>query len=330
MKTYNKLMSVSEVDFLIKSGKILVLAGDEIVLKKRPKGNWIGGTIPYFIDEKGGCFSQEYIFVTDLTDVTKEFKICEYSSSSLTSLVTDRYSDGFIWLLIPGFSEIHQSFSVDVYNLPDIYDVPIMGWVTGIDLNQLGKVKPKVLNGASGKFIENKALALHVKLPGIKYAQVDIINLFEQGSGDTITFSKGGFNCSSCIINGEPANLAKYITENNIDTRLPLVADYSGAMINISIQNVDAIANTVAFYAPVRENVEYRFAKHVNDYVSEFTKLIPQDTSEIVASCNCILNYLYSELEGKKTGSLTGPITFGEIAYVLVNQTLVYLSIKDA
>jgi hypothetical protein len=38
---------------------------------------------------------------------------------------------------------------------------------------------------------------------------------------------------------------------------------------------------------------------------------------------------LYSELEGKKTASIIGPITFGEIAYQLLNQTLVYAEIQD-
>lgn len=44
-------------------------------------------------------------------------------------------------------------------------------------------------------------------------------------------------------------------------------------------------------------------------------------------ACNCILNYLYSELEGKKVPTMLGPMTFGEIAYQLLNQTLVYLTI---
>ena len=43
-----------------------------------------------------------------------------------------------------------------------------------------------------------------------------------------------------------------------------------------------------------------------------------------------MLNYLYAELEGKKTGSIVGPITFGEIAYVLLNQTLVHLLIEQS
>jgi len=41
------------------------------------------------------------------------------------------------------------------------------------------------------------------------------------------------------------------------------------------------------------------------------------------------LNYLYSGLEGKKTGNVTGPITFGEVAYQLLNQTMVYMTIEN-
>ena len=46
-------------------------------------------------------------------------------------------------------------------------------------------------------------------------------------------------------------------------------------------------------------------------------------------SCNCILNYLYGELEGKKIDNISGPITFGEIGYQLLNQTLTFLYIED-
>jgi len=46
-------------------------------------------------------------------------------------------------------------------------------------------------------------------------------------------------------------------------------------------------------------------------------------------SSNCILNYLYGELEGKKIKNVTGPITFGEIGYMLLNQTLTFLYIEN-
>jgi hypothetical protein len=34
-------------------------------------------------------------------------------------------------------------------------------------------------------------------------------------------------------------------------------------------------------------------------------------------------------LDGKKTGEITGPVTFGEVAYQLFNQTMVYLTVSD-
>jgi light-regulated signal transduction histidine kinase (bacteriophytochrome) len=42
------------------------------------------------------------------------------------------------------------------------------------------------------------------------------------------------------------------------------------------------------------------------------------------------LNYVHAGLEGRRTPGFLGPATFGEIAYQLLNQTLVYLRIADA
>jgi hypothetical protein len=329
MKTSNRLVDVADAVKLIENKKTLVIAGEEDVLKQLPKGNWIGGTIPYFMDTNGGCFSKSKVFVTDLTGLIAEFKIEAYNSEELPSFINNQYKNGFTYVLIPAFSEIHTRYSIDVYSIADLYNQPIFGWITGIDLNDFGKKSPKVFNGNTLETIDNKAIMLHASLPDNKYAKLEIINLFNQGNGDTITFPETGFQSSDCIINGKKENLAKYISTRNIDTRLPLVADYSGASINISIQNIDKTKNTVDYYAPAQSGVEYKFAHPISNYIAEFTKSLPSDESGIVTSCNCILNYLYSELEGKKTGNIAGPITFGEIAYVLVNQTLVYLSIEN-
>ena len=159
---------------------------------------------------------------------------------------------------------------------------------------------------------------MHVKLPADKFAEIDIINLFEQGEGDVIEFPESGFQVGDALINGQKQNFADYVLKNQLDTRLPLVADYNGAMVNISLQSIDEEQKLVNFYAPVFSGVNYKQAAPVNDYIKAFTKLLPEEgLNEKLFSCNCILNYLYSELEGKKTGNLTGPITFGEIAYQL-------------
>lgn len=76
-------------------------------------------------------------------------------------------------------------------------------------------------------------------------------------------------------------------------------------------------------------DVEYRQAQAVDDYPRAFARALPGDAGGIRWSCNCILNYLYSELEGKRTGRITGPMTFGEVAYQLLNQTMVYLRLES-
>jgi hypothetical protein len=188
-----------------------------------------------------------------------------------------------------------------------------------------------VVNGETGEIFEDTAVVMHATLPEDKYADIGIINIFKQGDGETIQFLEDGFVHAEALINGEKQNLAEYITEKKLDIRLPLVADYLGAMINVSFQKVDEESDpkTVHFYAPVFQGQQYRQARAVEDYVSDFMGHMPADSENITFSCNCILNYLYSELEGKQTGRFIGPMTFGEVAYQLINQTLAYLSIHD-
>jgi hypothetical protein len=145
-----------------------------------------------------------------------------------------------------------------------------------------------------------------------------------------IRFEKSGFQVSQCLVNGKPANLAEYITSKGISTEFPLVGDYNGSSINVSFQAVDAAKGTVELYAPVFAGVDYHFAKPVADYSGAFAKAVTGEEPEPAFACNCILNYLYGKLEGKTAGHLTGPITFGEIAHQLLNQTVVRLQILGA
>jgi len=174
---------------------------------------------------------------------------------------------------------------------------------------------------------------LQAQLPPGKVAEIGIINLFEQGDGDILSFGSDGFSAKDVLVNGEKRNFAAYIMKNKLDTKLPLVADYYGAMVNISFQDVDEVEGQVKFYAPVFTGIRYKHARPVADYVKVFNDRLGRegaiDSTRVAFSCNCILNYLYSELEGKKTDPFVGPVTFGEIAYQLLNQTLVYLEIMD-
>ncbi len=323
----SKLYSVDQVVDLINTGKLLSLAGDNKVLETLPKGNWIAGSIPYFMDVDKGVFNQEKIYVHELETLDNDFKIVSYDNDSISNIVKDSFDNGFTIAIFPPFSEVLQEYSLNSTHYEGLYNNPIVGWVSGIDLNSADI--PRVYNGMSGEVFENKAVAIHVKLPQDSFAQIEIVNIFERDEqSDEIEFFTDSFDVINCQINGKEANLAKYFENHNIDVKLPLVADYSGALINVSIKEIDAENEFVSFYAPVFKGVSYKFAKPINDYIHKFEVDTLNVEANSAFSCNCILNYLYGELEGKKINNVKGPITFGEIGYQLLNQTLVNLYVE--
>lgn len=102
------------------------------------------------------------------------------------------------------------------------------------------------------------------------------------------------------------------------------------AMINISIKQVDSAENRVEFFAPVFVGIEYKIAKPVGDYVSHFEAMMPNDPADdIFFSCSCVLNSIHADLKNRPLRGFTGPMTFGEIVYQLLNQTLAYAVIED-
>ena len=323
-----KLMSVEKVVRLIRAGKRLVLAGDEGVLSKLPAGNWIGGTIPYFMDSDGGKYTQKRIYVTEIPNFVIMSKTVVYTEQDIHKVYTQSPKTGFSIIILPSSSDVHSAFSLNCPKFDQFATKPLIGWVSGVDVNDIGKITPKVYDGRTSTPHEHSAVVMHVVLPSSKRAEVNIVNIFEQGEGAPLTFPLDGFYTKDVIINGERLNFAAYLKEEGVDTRLPLVADMFGAQINTSFQSVEE--NRVDFYAPVYAGIQYRIAKPFKDYVRQFSRKIPKGVrSKTIFSCNCILNYLYAELEGKRTPGFTGPVTFGEVAYQLLNQTMVYLTIED-
>lgn len=323
------LVTVNEAIELIREGKSISFSGDENLLKQLPKGEWIGGTIPYFMDINGGIFTKEKLFADEISLSAKLSSIKSYGEDELHNIPDDADENGFSIIIIPASSKVHLSFAQNAPNYPDIFLKPIIGWIAGVDLNDLNKITPKVIDGTDRSIYENKALVMHFSLPSDKIATIGIVNLFKQGEGCLINFPKGGFSATDCSVDGKNMNFSDFLINNNIDIKLPLVANYFGTMVNVSFQQIVKEKKRVDFFAPVFTGVEYRIASPVGNYVKEFGKIIPQDTLKTIFSCNCILNYLYCELEGKNTGNLFGPMTFGEIAYQLLNQTLVFLEIKE-
>lgn len=323
-----KLTTKADAEAMIQSGECLLLAGDEKMLSTLPTGNWIGGSIPYFMSAQGGTISKDQVFVTPLPSYIGSTTTSVYDSKSIESVYVNSPKNGFSFIIIPALSEIHASFAINAPKFKDFACRPLIGWISGVHLDDLGKVAPRVFDGKTGKSYTDRALVLAVNLPEDRICDMGIVNIFSQGNGDTLEFSETGFSVKDVLVNGTKTNFAQYLLKNKTDVKLPLVANYCGANINISFQSIDEKNGVVNFYAPVFAGVQYRQASSVTNYVEEFKKGLPSDSDEIAFSCNCILNFLYSELEGKKTGNIVGPITFGEIAYQLLNQTMVYLTIQ--
>lgn len=325
------LMDAGELAERIGRGGYFFIAADETVLRRLPKGRWIGGTTPYFMTEKGGVRTREKAYALELPGYLTGVKVAIYDSNTLSRVYRDSPDNGFSLIAIPAASKTHLSFALNAPSYENFAISPLAGWIAGVSVAEIGKAAPLVFDGHTGAAYEDAAVVMHAELPKGRTAVVGIINIFEPSEGDVLTFTENGFSAREALVNGRPTELQAYIRGKGLDTRLPLVANYGGAMVNVSFQDALAADGEVKFFAPVFKGVEYRHAKPIGDYLRAFIDQEPQGISDrVMFSCNCILNYLHSGLEGKRTAGFTGPITFGEVGYQLLNQTAVYIEIVTA
>ena len=322
---YNHVYSFEETSKLINAGKVLHIAGTESLLKKLPKGNWVGGSTEYFMTEHGGLITNELLFVSEFN--LDGFDIKSYKLKEIQNVANDAFEHGFSILLIPFDSELHVNYAKNARGFENLFMRNITGWITGINPKFPEQI-PITVNGFTQEVFTDSAVALHLKIAEHQTVQINIINTFEQDDDSpVIEFFKEGFVVDKCLINGQETVLADYIIKNDIDTKNPLVGDYYGHGINISFRELkDGIVN---LYVPVFKGIKYRLSKPVNDYSTTFRDIIKKLSVEnVLFSCNCLLNFIHGELEGKKTEGFVGPVTFGEIAYQLVSQTLVYVTLN--
>ena len=317
-------ISFDETAKMISTGKLLHIAGTENLLKKLPKGNWIGGSTEYFMTQDGGKITNGQFFVTEFP--YDNYIIRVYDENSIQSIAVNAFDNGFSIVILPFDSDIHKIYADKAPEFDDMFIKNIAGWVSGVNLGVSGQT-PIAVNGQTRECYASKAVVLHISVPDDKLVNIGIVNIFGQDENSpTIEFADEGFSAKTCLVDGKEAVFADYIAENNINTKFPLVGEYSGAGINISFKEIkDGVVN---FYAPVFPGIKYKTAKAITNYEDEFhNRLKNLKDTQAVFSCNCILNFLYGELKGKHIESFFGPITFGEVAYQLVNQTLVYVTV---
>lgn len=318
------LITLNETVDLIEKGRVLHIAADDSLLKKLPKGNWIGGTTPYFIGDEGGVQTAERLSVVEV-DFAEEFRIATYGKYNIFQIVEECYDNGLTLLIMPYGSAVAAKYAKEAPDVEELLMHPTVGWISGADLAKGGEYR--VYDGQTGESYTDRAVAMYLKLPEGKSAMINMINIFTDDKTDpVIRFYDNDLAVSKCTVNGQEVNFAEYIEKKGIDTKMPLVADFNGSYINTSIKGVEN--GRVGFYAPVFRGIDYRFATPVGDYVAEFKNRIDAAGAHSpFISFNCILNYLYGDLNGKAILPYTGPVTFGEVAYQLLNQTLVYCEI---
>jgi hypothetical protein len=320
------LLDLDDAIAEVRSGRPLLVAGDEKLLAQLPDGTWIGGTIPYFMTHEGGTMSQDRLFIQRLPESLASVTVKTYTTQTLDQIPGDGFDDGFSVVILPGLTSAHQRYAFEASTFPGLFDHPIVGWVSGVHVDDVDMVAPRVFAGATS--LTDGAVVIHARLKDSFHAMANILNLFCLREGPSLTFPEAGFSPRTVLVDGEPRSFAEHLRAVGHDIRLPLVRDYFGASANIGFRAVPDDDGPVELWVPVQAGTTYRLASPIGDYVTEFNEQMPLDARPVV-SFNCLKNYLHGELEGRRTGDVVGPITFGEIAYELVNQTLVYLTIAQ-
>jgi hypothetical protein len=196
------LHTVSEVAQLICAGKALALAGDRQMLSQLPKGTWIGGSIPYFIGDTGGVCSRELIHVTEIP--SRQVSVARYDARTISTVYQDGAKVGFSLIIIPAQSSTHFGFALRAPQFPLFAHKPLIGWIAGLHLSDLGKAKASVFDGTSGEEISDGPVVLHVQLEPDKVAEVSTINIFEMGDGPAIEFDQDGFQARPASMSRPP------------------------------------------------------------------------------------------------------------------------------
>src|SRR5437660_10339659 len=101
------MMSVADfrVELAKAPEKLFAVAGDERLLAQLPRGNWVGGTIPYLMtDEEGGLTTRDSLMVQELlTDERAAPRIAVYDRKTVARVTEDAPTNGYTFLMMRPF-----------------------------------------------------------------------------------------------------------------------------------------------------------------------------------------------------------------------------------
>ena len=323
----NKLCTVKEVADLINKGHVMLLTGSDATLSNLPKGKWIAGTGPYMMDGVGKI-TNDLIFVDDFTDIAIEAKIETLDENNIDQIALHGYENGFTLVTIPIGAKVYYEFANKSLSYDNIFDNPVVGYVSGCLFEEIGKVQPKTANGLDGKLSDTKAAVMHIKLPSNKIARTEIIN-FDTISPESqqIVFPKTSFFQTDCTIDGKPGNIAEWFDQIKKKKGYypQLITDMNGALVNRDVKVVDMEKKEVEFFSPVYEGDVYGHVKENDNYLKCFNDQL-KNHKNLIACFSCVSYFMAGKFEGR-TIDFNGVYAFGEIGYQLLNKTIVTLEI---
>lgn len=154
----------------INAGKCLHIAGTEGLLKKLPKGKWIGGSTEYFMCKDGGKITDEFLYVTEFPYTCT---IKTYSVDNMADVAKDSSDNGFSLVIVPSDSKIHKLYAQHAADFEGMFIKNIAGWVTGLNLDVKGQT-PIAVNGESGEILTDRAAVMHLQLPVAKIGRAHV------------------------------------------------------------------------------------------------------------------------------------------------------------
>jgi hypothetical protein len=111
---------------MISRGDYMIISGDERVLASLPSGNWIAGTIPYFMTEEGGKVDQDSLFVNTISGLPSNNlpRLTLYDANTISRIAEEAPEHGFTFLILPAGSDVHLSYAQNAPDFPKMFFHP--------------------------------------------------------------------------------------------------------------------------------------------------------------------------------------------------------------
>ena len=328
------LHSVAEVNAMIEKGDILLLAGDSALLSQLRKGKWIGGITSLFVENGKTLSSREEIYVHNITGIAAAVKLKTYDLTTIKNIYDDAFDDGFSVLILPCDSDIMDEYACNCSDYSNFAHRVVCGWGTATPHYSEYERDDTALvfSGETGmSYASDVCVVMHIQLPEGKFAEIHAVSALKPGDGDVIEFEENCQRIENVLINGVRQNFRQYMIDKQIDRSNEyinvLTGDHdAGVVTNVGIyeDRETDLEKYVSIAVPVFKGISYRLAKV--DYNYSYENMNEQ---EIVYSCACVGNYVRPDIFTNFLMKTNGPFVYGEVAYILLNFSIVYVTVGN-